>query len=107
MHTFKHLAVVTCRSALLAGMTAGLLSACAPTTPQWDATFGDSVRAAVAQQILNPQASQNPDPVSGMDGPAAREAMSRYQKSFKDPQPQPNVFTIGVGNGGSSGGGQQ
>ena len=76
-----------------------LLSACAPTTPQWDANFGNSVRAAVAAQTLNPEASQNPDQVRGMDGRAAREAMDRYQKSFKEPTPQPNVFTIGVGGG--------
>ena len=80
---------------LLAGAAVCLLSACVPTTPQWDANFGNSVRTAVAQQILNPEASQNPDPVSGMDGRAAREAIVRYQKSFKEPPPQPNVFTIG------------
>lgn len=76
-----------------------LLSACASTTPQWDANFGNSVRAAFAQQIINPDASQNPDQVSGMDGRASRETMVRYQKSFSEPKPQPNIFTIGVGGG--------
>ena len=84
---------------LLAASTACLLSACAQTTPEWDANFGNSVRAAFAQQIINPDASQNPDPVSGMDGRAARETMDRYQKSFSEPKPQPNIFTIGVGGG--------
>lgn len=84
---------------LLAASTICLLSACAQTTPQWDANFGNSVRAAFAQQIINPDASQNPDPVSGMDGRAARETMDRYQKSFSAPKPQPNIFTIGVGGG--------
>lgn len=84
---------------LLAGL--GLLSACAPTTPQWDASFGNAVRTAIAQQTLHPDASGNPDPVSGIDGRAAREAIDRYQKSFRQPAPQPNVFTIGVGSGGS------
>ena len=82
---------------LLAASAACLLSACAQTTPQWDANFGNSVRTAFAQQIINPDASQNPDPVSGMDGRAARETMDRYQKSFTEPKPQPNIFTIGVG----------
>lgn len=86
---------------LLAASAACLLSACASTTPEWDANFGNSVRAAFAQQIIDPDASQNPDPVSGMDGRAARETMDRYQKSFKEPAPQPNIFTIGVGSGGS------
>jgi hypothetical protein len=36
-----------------------------------------------------------------MDGPAARAAYDRYLFSFVRPQPQPNVFTIGVmGSGG-------
>jgi hypothetical protein len=76
---------------------AGLLSACAPTTPQFDANFGNAVRTAIAQQTLNPDASGNADPVSGMDGRAAREAVDRYQKSFSQPEPQPSVFTIGIG----------
>lgn len=84
---------------LLAASAACLLSACAPTTPQWDANFGNSVRTAFAQQIINPDASQNPDPVTGMDGRAARETIDRYQKSFSEPAPQPNIFTIGVGGG--------
>ncbi len=84
---------------LAALVAAGLLSACVPTTPQWDANFGNSVRTAVAQQILNPDAAQNQDPVIGMDGRAAREAVVSYQKSFKEPPPQPNIFTLGVGGG--------
>lgn len=73
-----------------------LLSACAPTTPRFDASFGKAVRAAVAQQTLNPAASGNANPVSGIDGKAAREAVDRYQKSFAQPEPQPSIFTIGV-----------
>ena len=102
MRSFYHQASANIRHLppkLAALVAAGLLSACVPTTPQWDANFGNSVRAAVAQQILNPEASQNPDPVSGMDGRAAREAVVSYQKSFKEPPPQPNIFTIGVGGG--------
>lgn len=84
---------------LLSASAVCLLSACASTTPQWDANFGNSVRAAFAHQIINPDASQNPDPVSGIDGRAARETMIRYQKSFSEPKPQSNMFTIGVGGG--------
>jgi hypothetical protein len=73
-----------------------LLSACAPTTPNWDTAFGESVRMATAQQTLNPDASRNTDPVSGIDGAAARETIKLYEKSFTKPEPQPNVFTIGV-----------
>lgn len=76
-----------------------VLAACAPTTPQWDATFGETVRTAVAQQTLNPDASRDTDPVSGIDGAAGAAAITLYRESFTKPQPQPNVFTIGVGGG--------
>lgn len=101
MRTFNNDAATVQRLLLklLAVSAAGLLSACAPTTPEWDANFGNSVRTAFAQQIINPDASQNTDQVTGMDGRAARETMDRYQKSFKEPAPQPNIFTIGVGGG--------
>lgn len=81
----------------LASVSMLLLAACAPNTPQWDSQFGESVRLAAAQQTLNPEASSNPDPVKGIDGRAAREAIGRYQSSFKEPPPAANSFTIGVG----------
>ena len=65
-------------------MAAGLallLSACA-TTPQADARFGQSVRAAIAAQIAQPAAARNPNPVVGMDGRAARAAQEQYERSF-------------------------
>lgn len=77
-----------------------LLGACAQTTPRTDVTFGNAVRIAVAQQTLNPDASKNTDPVSGIDARAARDAVDRYHKSFKEPTPHPSVFTIGIGSGG-------
>ena len=73
-----------------------VLSSCASTTPAWDAHFGESVRLAVSQQTINPGAGLNPDPVTGIDGKPAREAMGRYQNSFKEPAPAVNNFTIGV-----------
>ncbi|MBS1170255.1 MAG: hypothetical protein H6R01_1173 [Burkholderiaceae bacterium] len=80
-----------------------LLTSCASSTPEWDATFGDSVRANVAQQVINPEASKNTNPVNGLDGQAAEHAMERYQKSFKQPEPQSSVLNIGISSGGSSG----
>ena len=72
------------------------LSSCAPTTPKWDSHFGEALRLTFAQQILNPEAGLNPNPVAGMDGKAARDAIGRYQNSFKEPAPAANNFTIGV-----------
>ncbi|HLS57088.1 MAG TPA: hypothetical protein VK052_13510 [Zeimonas sp.] len=62
-----------------------------------DARFGDAVRQARAQQTLNPDA-RSTDPVSGIDGVAAQNAIDLYQKGFKEP---PRTFNI-LGIGGSS-----
>lgn len=78
------------------------IAGCASTTPNLDARFGQAVLAARAQQTLNPTASLNADPVSGLDGRAARDAMGRYHDSFKTPPPSFNVINIGGGIAGSS-----
>ncbi|MES2104109.1 MAG: pilus assembly protein [Pseudomonadota bacterium] len=93
------LPVMPCLSRLTMLATLLALTACAQTTPRADATFGDTVRIATARQTMYPDAAQNIDPVSGMDGRAARDALDRYHKSFKEPTPHPSVFTIGVGGG--------
>lgn len=74
--------------ALAASLT---LAGCASTTPHLDARFGDAVRQARVAQTLHPEASNNPDPVSGLDGRAARSAMERYHESFKTP---PSTFDV-------------
>jgi hypothetical protein len=68
-------------------LLAGLLSACASTTPNWDARFGIDTRMVLAQQVLNPGAARNTDPVSGMDGRSARAAYDRYQKAGAEQPP--------------------
>lgn len=85
---FRRLAVALCAVTACAG--------CA-TSPQLDRQFGASVAALRAQQVLHPQAGQNRDPVSGIDGQAAAAAYDNYQKSFSAPAPQNGAFTIGVG----------
>ncbi|NYE62991.1 hypothetical protein FHW58_004213 [Duganella sp. 1224] len=72
---------------LLILLAAGMLSACAQTTPQWDSRFGVDTRATLALQIAVPAAGRNTDPVAGMDGHAARAAYERYQKAGGEQQP--------------------
>jgi type IV pilus biogenesis protein CpaD/CtpE len=86
-------------------IAAGLVG-CVNPAPVLDDNFGKAVNAAKAQQIINPDASLNTDPVAGVDGKAADAAMNRYQRSFVQPAITPNVFTIGVGtgSGGMTGG---
>ncbi|HEU5435241.1 MAG TPA: hypothetical protein VFU95_02385 [Telluria sp.] len=71
-----------------------MLSACS-ATPNYDARFGDAVRQARSAMTINPNASANPDPVAGLGGPAAREAIERYQDTLKAPPPVVNVINIG------------
>ena len=72
------------------------LCACAPTTPQLDKQFGDSVRRTRALQIMNPQAGGDA-PVNGVDGAVARESIGRYRSSFREPLPAPAPLTTGTG----------
>lgn len=79
------------------------LAACASTTPHLDARFGDAVNTAKAQQIIDTDASQNTDPVAGLDGKAANAVIDRYHKSYEKPPAPVDVFTIGVGSSSTSG----
>jgi uncharacterized protein YceK len=71
------------------------LAGCASTTPEYDKRFGDAVRLARQQMTINSEAGKQADPVAGLDGPSAREAVQRYQDSFKAPPPVNNVINIG------------
>ncbi len=73
-----------------------ILCACAPTTPQWDKQFGDSVRQTRTQQIMYPQAGGDA-PVNGVDGAVARESIGRYRSSFREPLPAPASLMTGTG----------
>ncbi len=78
----------------------GLLTAC-ETAPRYEAEFGNATRATLNAQIINPDAGNNPDPVAGLDGRAARDAINNYQKSYAQPEKPQNVFNIGVGGNSS------
>lgn len=72
---------------LLTALLPAAFTGCAQTTtPEYDKHFGEAVRAAVAQQTINPDASSNPDPVLGLDGKAAGATMDNYDKSFVKPE---------------------
>ncbi len=88
------------RLALCAG-ACSTLAACLSSTPTWDKTFGSAVTQITVMQTLNPAASDNDDPVAGVDGGAAHAAQTNYVKSFTAPTPPTNVFTIGVSSGSS------
>ncbi len=47
--------------------------------------FGKAYTLAKADQIMNPDAGTNLEPVEGMDGRAAEKIMKNYVESFKPP----------------------
>ena len=57
---------------------------------------GTSFKLAKFNQILNPGAEKNLEPVTGFDGGAAHATMERYQKGFEKPTPPP-VYTLTIG----------
>lgn len=78
-----------------------VLAACGTTTPRYDPRFGDAVRQARVAMTIHPDAPAKGDQDAGIDGTAAREAITRYQDSFKAPPPVANAINIG-GTGGAS-----
>jgi hypothetical protein len=84
----------------LAGLAVlAALGGCSPmtpgATPALDARFGEAVREARVRQTIDPQGSRNTNPVAGIDGAAAQNAMAEYHKSFQEPAPTFNVLGIG------------
>jgi hypothetical protein len=82
------------------------LAGCASSTPTFDEQFSKSLRTLQAQQVLNPNATQeNSRRVpEGMDGRAARETLERYQKSFQQPSRPASSLLSGGGGAGAGGG---
>ncbi len=78
------------------------LAGCA-ATPNYDKHFGDAVRQSRAAMTINPDASANPDPVAGMDGQSARQAVVRYQDSFKAPPPPVPLISLSSSSSSSAG----
>lgn len=90
---------------LLIGLVAMLLisTGCAgPSRLEMD--YGTSYKLAKFNQVLNPEAEKNLEPVTGFDSGAAKATMDRYQKGFEKPTPPP-TYVLSVGGIGTGGGG--
>jgi type IV pilus biogenesis protein CpaD/CtpE len=70
-------------SLVLVSVLGALLQGCS-STPRFNDSFGASVRANLAAQVIDPAAAANGNPATGVDGAAARAAQERYQHSFVD-----------------------
>jgi hypothetical protein len=64
---------------LLCAALAGCSSA-----PRFNDHFGETVRANLSAQVIDPAAAANGSPAAGIDGAAARAAQERYQRSFQE-----------------------
>jgi len=80
-------------------LAAALLAAGCAETPHYDVRFGEAVRDARLAMTIDPNAGAKADEVKGIDGRAGKEAIKRYQDSFKEPPPVINVINIGGGMG--------
>lgn len=94
-------------SAALVIALAATLTACVPATPRLDAELGKAVNMAKALQVANPDASNNADPVKGIDGQAADAIVDNYRESFVNPRAalSGGVVNVGSGRAGGSGAG--
>jgi hypothetical protein len=72
-----------------------LLMSCAASRLETD--FGTSTRLLKINQIENPEAEKNVEPVYGLDGRAAQANTEKYREDFEKPSPSiPSTFTIGI-----------
>ena len=95
------------RPFMVIGLIAALsiCSGCAGTQVA-DRYWGYSLEAAKSNQILNPEASTNLEPVTGVDGQVAAELVQpNYGKLFREQvKKRPLDFQLGDVGSGSSGG---
>jgi len=59
------------------------LLACAARPTRVQKNFGKSVEQAKVNQILDPEAEKNLEPVTGLDGKAAKGAIEKYRMTFE------------------------
>lgn len=71
---------------LLAG-AALALSGCATGLMKEHDAGTAAVRTAFAAQVIDPAGARDAEPVTGLDGRAARQAQERYEKSFGAKEP--------------------
>jgi hypothetical protein len=60
-----------------------IVGGCAPTT--LGENWGTAYQTMKANQVLNPDAGEQLDPVVGQDGRVAATAMEAYRKGFEKP----------------------
>jgi hypothetical protein len=67
-----------------------------------DKHWGSSFESAKYNQLLNPDAGKNLDPVVGLDGAVAQQAMERYREGSQG-KASKKVYNLNLGTIGGSG----
>lgn len=62
-----------------------------------DKNWGKSFESAKSDQILNPEAGQNLDPVVGLDGQAAERTLGTYRKAFEQKESE-KAYNLNLGS---------
>jgi len=65
-----------------------------PTRLEMD--YGTSFNLMKFNQIANPEAEKNLEPVTGFDGQAAKATLDKYRKDFEKPAAAP-AYTLSIG----------
>jgi hypothetical protein len=65
-----------------------------PTRLEMD--YGTSFNLMKFNQIANPEAEKNLEPVTGFDGQAAKATLDKYKKDFEKPAAAP-AYTLSIG----------
>jgi hypothetical protein len=58
--------------------------------------YGTSFNLMKFNQIANPEAEKNLEPVTGLDGQAAKATLDKYRKDFEKPAAAP-AYTLSIG----------
>jgi len=80
-------------------ITLFLLSAACAGPSRVELDYGTSAKLSKFNQVLNPEAGKNLEPVTGLDGGAAKGIMEKYQKDFEKPAPPPAYMLTFGGTG--------
>lgn len=85
-------------SLVLVGMGVSMmLIGCGLETSRIDADFGTSYQLAKANQILNPDADKNLEPVTGLSAAIAQKVADNYTQGFERTSQAPTyVFQVGT-----------
>ncbi len=73
-----------------------MLVGCGLETSRVDADFGTSYQLAKANQILNPDADKNLEPVMGISGEVGKRVTDKYTQGFEKEVATPTyIFNLG------------